>query len=117
MVDYSKKSILLALIKEAEAEFSSTGRPVLDIEEYVAETLLEKGVEVPLVNIGDKLWTDVGEDEICVDTVEVVGLDKTAEGTTVRMKYGTMCFSCDESQLEKQGFLFTEKEAVSYYKI
>lgn len=37
---------LIALIEEAERKFSDTGRPVLDIEEYVASHLLSNGVIV-----------------------------------------------------------------------
>lgn len=37
---------LIELIKQAERTFSATGRPVLDIEEYVADHLLSNGVIV-----------------------------------------------------------------------
>ena len=37
---------LIELTKQAERTFSATGRPVLDIEEYVADHLLANGVIV-----------------------------------------------------------------------
>lgn len=48
---------LIALIKEAERKFSDTGRPVLDIEEYVADHLLANGVIVPPIRMGQKVYT------------------------------------------------------------
>lgn len=47
---------LIALIKEAERNFSDTDRPVLDIEEYVADHLLANGVIVPTVAVGDDVY-------------------------------------------------------------
>ena len=40
------KKRLVELIKQAENNFSKTGKPVLDIEEYVASYLLANGVIV-----------------------------------------------------------------------
>ena len=37
---------LIELLKQAERTFSTTGRPVLDIEEYVADHLFANGVTV-----------------------------------------------------------------------
>ena len=47
---------LVELIKQAENDFSKTGKPVLDIEEYVASHLLANGVIVPPVKVGDKVY-------------------------------------------------------------
>ena len=47
---------LIALIKEAERKFSDTGRPVLDIEEYVADHLLANGVIVPPLWVGQTVY-------------------------------------------------------------
>ena len=47
---------LIALIKEAEQKFSSTGKPVLDIEEYVADYLLEKGFIFQPFKVGEAFW-------------------------------------------------------------
>lgn len=46
------KEWLIELIKNAEKAFSETGKPVLDIEEYVADYLLENGVVVLPVPVG-----------------------------------------------------------------
>ena len=51
----TKKSIL-KLIKEAEATFENTGKPLLDIEDYVAEYLAANGVIVPPCKVGDKVY-------------------------------------------------------------
>ena len=40
------KQELLKLIKEAEEQFSGTGKSLLDIEDYVAEYLTANGVKV-----------------------------------------------------------------------
>lgn len=43
---------LVETIKQAEQQFSNTGRPVLDIEEYVADYLLADGwIRPPLNNV------------------------------------------------------------------
>lgn len=47
---------LIALIKEAEQKFSSTGKPVLEIEEYVADHLLEKGFIFQPFKVGEAFW-------------------------------------------------------------
>ena len=47
MPNCETKQSILKLIKEAEEQFSGTGKPVLDIEDYVAEYLAENGVIVP----------------------------------------------------------------------
>ena len=38
---------LIDLIKQAEKEFSDTGKPILEIEEFVADYLLDNGVILP----------------------------------------------------------------------
>lgn len=48
---------LIELLKEAERNFSDTGRPILDIEEYVADHLLAEGVIVPPVPVGGTVYT------------------------------------------------------------
>lgn len=47
---------ILRLIKEAEAKFAETGRPLLDVEEFVAEYLAESGVIAPPCRVGAKLY-------------------------------------------------------------
>lgn len=50
---------LIKLIKQAEKEFSDTGKPFLDIEKFVAEYLLANGVIVPPCKVGDTVyWLD-----------------------------------------------------------
>lgn len=51
----TKKS-LLRLIKEAEAQFSGTGKALLDIEDYVSEYLTANGVIVPPCKVGQTVW-------------------------------------------------------------
>lgn len=50
------KERLIELIKNAEKTFSGTGKPILDIEEYVADYLLKKGVVVLPCNVGDTVY-------------------------------------------------------------
>lgn len=50
------KERLIELIKNAEKAFPETGKPVLDVEEYVADYLLENGVIVLPLNIGDTVY-------------------------------------------------------------
>lgn len=57
----TKRSIL-KLIKEAEAQFTGTGKALLDIEDYVAEYLAANRVIVPPCKVGDKAYFII-EDE------------------------------------------------------
>ena len=50
------KHNILKLIKEAEAQFSGTGKALLDIEDYVAEYLTANGVIVPPVKVGQTVY-------------------------------------------------------------
>lgn len=69
---------LIELIKQAEKQFSETGKPVLDIEEYVADHLLAEGVIVPKVGIGAKIYAvplyprGVYEFEVAEISVELI---------------------------------------------
>lgn len=56
MTQIQTKQSILKLIKEAEAQFSGTGKSLLDIEDYVAEYLTANGVIVPILRIGQKVW-------------------------------------------------------------
>ena len=47
---------LIELIKKGEKEFSLSNRPVLDIEEYIADYLLANGVIVPPCKVGDAIY-------------------------------------------------------------
>ena len=47
---------LVELIKQAENNFGKTGKPVLDIEEYVASHLLAEGIIVPPCKVGDTVY-------------------------------------------------------------
>lgn len=61
---------LIGLIKQAENDFSKTGKPVLDIEEYVADHLLDEGVIVPpykplpLIDEGDRVLCPICETDL-----------------------------------------------------
>ena len=52
------RDTLLHLIHEAEEKF--TDRPVLDIEKFVADHLIENGVVVLLCKVGDKVYQTDG---------------------------------------------------------
>lgn len=47
---------LIELIKKAETEFANSNRPVLDIEEFVADYILENGGIVPPCKVGDTVY-------------------------------------------------------------
>ena len=51
-----QKERLIELIKKAETEFANSNRPVLDIEEFVADFILANGIIVPPVKINQKIW-------------------------------------------------------------
>ena len=42
----TERERLLYLIKQAEKDFSDTGKPILNIEEYVVDYLLSNGVHI-----------------------------------------------------------------------
>lgn len=48
---------LVELIKSAEKEFSNTGKPILDIEEYVADYLMSNNVVVLPCKVGDTVYS------------------------------------------------------------
>lgn len=52
----TEKERLLSLIEQAEKEFPNMGRPILDIEEYVAEYLLANGIVVLPCKIGSTVY-------------------------------------------------------------
>lgn len=52
---------LIEMIKNAEKAFPK-GKPVLDIEEFVADHLLANGVIVPQFAVGDTVWCLQKED-------------------------------------------------------
>lgn len=47
---------LVELILNAERDFANSGKPVLDIEKYVADHLLANGVIVPTCKLGDTIY-------------------------------------------------------------
>ena len=70
MTQIQTKQSILKLIKEAEAQFSGTGKSLLDIEDYVAEYLTANGVIVPPCKVGDTVYSIVeGIDQIFVGEV------------------------------------------------
>lgn len=52
---------LIELIKKAETEFANTNRPVLDIEEFVADFVLANGVIVAPMPMADWLRKELTE--------------------------------------------------------
>ena len=67
MTQIQTKQSILKFIKEAEAQFSGTGKSLLDIEDYVAEYITANGVIVPLFKVGDDVWAIDYEDGEAVD--------------------------------------------------
>ena len=68
-----KKKSILRLIKEAESTFASTGKSLLDIEDYVAEYLAAKGVIAPICKVGDKVFIPdrFGRIEAEIESIEI----------------------------------------------
>lgn len=56
MENEKQRERLVELIKSAEKEFSNTGKPILDIEEYVADYLMSNNVVVLPCKVGQVLW-------------------------------------------------------------
>lgn len=52
----NNKRKILELINEAEKNFSDTGKPVLDVEEFVAEYLAKKNVTILPCKPGDTVY-------------------------------------------------------------
>ena len=67
---------LLGFIKQAENDFANAGKPVLNIEEYVADYLLAKGVIVPPCKVGDAVY-------ITLHPYTFLPLKKVVEGDVV----------------------------------
>lgn len=99
---------LIELIKEAEQNFSDTGRPVLDIEEYVADHLLSNGVIVPPCKVGDTVWCILpnGYDEEYIAEKFVTAILMRDIGLIIRC--GFLHFK--EREIGKELF-FTSEEA------
>lgn len=64
----NQKERLVELIKSAEKDFSNTGKPILDIEEYVADYLMSNNVVVLPLKVGDNVFF-LHYGEICEATV------------------------------------------------
>ena len=64
MTQIQTKQSVLKLIKEAEAQFSGTGKSLLDIEDYVAEYLTANGVIVLPCDVGSKVYFADNENHI-----------------------------------------------------
>ena len=56
MTQIQTKQSILKLIKEAEAQFSGTGKALLDIEDYVAEYLTANSVIVLPCKVGQTVY-------------------------------------------------------------
>lgn len=79
---------LVEVIKQAEQQFSNTGRPVLDIEEYVADYILADGWIRTPCKVGDTVYF---ADEYYHDSAEIDGINITKQGigfTYVQYEYG-----------------------------
>lgn len=56
MQNEKQRERLVELIKSAEKDFSNTGKPILDIEEYVADYLLANNVVALPCAVNDTVW-------------------------------------------------------------
>lgn len=99
---------LVELIKTAEKEFSNTGKPILDIEEYVADYLLANNVVVLPLKVGDTIYR--------LDTI----FNKVVDWTIARIDiyedevvYCDDCFNMftDEEFGVREGVFLTLEEA------
>ncbi len=108
---------LIELVKNAEKAFPKD-KPVLDIEEFVADHLLENGVVVPPVKVGQTVWVyNQTTNNIYRNTVigiQIFGTGKNANKIIVKyvnQRGETSDRKFAWAQIGKQVFL-SEEEAV-----
>jgi hypothetical protein len=108
---------LIELIKNAEKAFPKE-KPVLDIEEFVADHLLANGVVIPPVSVGQTVWVyNQTTNNIYRNTVigiKIFGTGKNANKIIVKyvnQRGETSDRKFAWSQIGKQVFL-SEEEAV-----
>lgn len=74
-VDTSNQvNVIHNIISEAEKSFHTTGRPMLDVERYVAEMLVTKGIIIPPCVIGDTVYFKI-KNKVSIGMVKNVVYD------------------------------------------
>ena len=87
------KKKILGLIKSFEKDFNATGRPVLDIEEYVADKLVDSGVVLLPCSVGDSVsyvhdsCDYYGNEYIETSKGKVVSLSMQEDGLWIYCRY------------------------------
>ena len=76
----------------------------------LVQNLLNNGVKVPPVKIGDFLWTDIGETEFVIMQTEVTSVRESKEGYDIWLNLGTKDYHITEEDIGKT-FFYTEEEA------
>lgn len=84
----------------------------------LAEELYNKGVRVPPINVGDYLWTDIGEeDEIVIGKVKVVSVTQTEFGYDICLGEGLgENYRITEEDIDNGDFFRTEELAQTHLK-
>ena len=95
---------LIALIKEAEKDFSDTGKPVLDIEEHIADHLLANNVIVIHCKVGDTVYQTDG-----IRIYELDVFDVSLNLKNYKPYYETESIDFDYSAIGKSIFLTREE--------
>lgn len=98
---------LVELIKSAEKEFSNTGKPILDIEEYVADYLMSNNVVVLPMKLGQTCFATYSR-MVDADECRVSSLTQKADGSfKIRLTNlrGKWVFEITENEIGKKVFL------------
>lgn len=78
----------------------------------LAQDLIDNGVKVPPVKVGDYLWTDVGEDEIIIDKIRVMTVTETENGYDICLGEGLgKDYRITEKDIDNGVFFRTEEPA------
>lgn len=90
---------------------------VVRLNEYsprgLAEELYNKGVRIPPINVGDYLWTDIGEeDEVIIGKVKVVSVTQTEKGYDICLGEGLgQNYRITENDIDNGVFFRAEEPA------
>ena len=102
---------MVELIKSAEKEFSNTGKPILDIEEYVADYLIANNVVVLPMKLGQICYKPL-DYRNSIDECRVSSLTQKADGSfKIRLTNlrGKWVFEITEDEIGKTVFLSMEE--------
>ena len=101
---------LVELIKSAEKEFSNTGKPILDFEEYVAAYLIANNVVVLPCVVGQTVWCIYNYEKPKEFQVSVLSMSENHYSFTIEANKGVFKHYCDKDAVGKWVF-FTKEEA------